>query len=403
MPNILALYGGMPIREKKIYYGKQSIDEDDIKAIESVLRSDWLTQGPKVKELENLLCNRFEASYAVTTTSGTSALHLACLAAGIQNGDEVITSPMTFVASANCVLYCGGVPVFADILEGTNNIDPKSVEAIITNKTKAVIAVDFAGQPVLLEELKKICDKHKLILIEDAAHSLGSKYKGQYVGGIADLTTFSFHPVKTVTGGEGGAVLTNNKCFYEKMRLMATHGITKNKNEFSSDDASVGEWYYEQKELGYNFRMTEMQAALIISQINRLTTFKEKRRKIHDLYNEAFSNIDGLIIPAESDDVNTCWHLYVLRIDEEKIGCSRKTFFEALSAENIQPQVHYIPVYRQPYYQKLGYNKDECPICERIYQQILSLPLYPAMTDEDVNDVIEAVSKICEYFRRNKR
>ena len=187
------------------------------------------------------------------------------------------------------------------------------------------------------------------------------------------------------------------------MRLMATHGITENKNEFLSDDASVGEWYYEQKELGYNFRMTEMQAALIISQINRLTTFKEKRRKIHDLYNEAFSNIDGLIIPAESDDVNTCWHLYVLRIDEEKIGCSRKTFFEALSSENIQPQVHYIPVYRQPYYQKLGYNKDECPICERIYQQILSLPLYPAMTDEDVNDVIEAVSKICEYFRRNKR
>lgn len=403
MQSELALYGGVPIREDKIYYGKQAIDEDDIRAIESVLQSDWLTQGPKVKDLEQLLCKRFDALYAVTSTNGTSALHLACLAAGIQKGDEVITSPMTFVASANCVMYCGGVPVFADILEDTNNIDPKSVEAKITNKTKAVIAVDFAGQPVLLEELKKICEKHKLVLIEDAAHSLGSQYKGKYVGGIADLTTFSFHPVKTVTGGEGGAVLTNNKYYYEKMRLMATHGITKDKNEFMSADTSDGEWYYEQKELGYNFRMTEMQAALIISQINRLTAFKERRRKIHDLYNDTFSNVEGLIVPVEPGDTNTCWHLYVLRIDEEKIGCSRKTFFEALSAENIQPQVHYIPVYRHPYYRRLGYKKGESPTCERIYEQILSLPLYPAMSDEDVNDVIEAVIKICEYFRRNKR
>lgn len=403
MSENIALYGGTPIRQTQMNYAKQAIYKEDIDAVVSVLKSDWLTQGPKVRELEKLLCNTFGASYTVTSTSGTSALHLACLAAGIKEDDEVITSPLTFVASANCIKYCGGTPVFADILEGTYNINPVSVESKITNKTKAIIAVDFAGQPVMLEELKSICEKHKLILIEDAAHSFGSKYKGRYVGSIADITTFSFHPVKTVTGGEGGAILTNNKEYYERMRLMATHGITKNPDEFIIADDNFGEWYYEQIDLGYNYRMTEMQAALIISQISRLDFFKEKRRKICEQYNKAFEKITGLIIPFELPQMDTCWHLYVLGINEDQMGCNRKEFFDALVAENIHPQVHYIPVYHHPYYQRLGYGNYESPVCESVYQQILSLPLYPAMTDDDVCDVINAVLKISEYFRRTRK
>ncbi len=402
MPNELALYGGTPIRNRKIYYGKQSINEGDILAVENVLRSDWLTQGPKVLELENLLCKTFNSRYAISATNGTSALHLACLAIGVTAGDEVITSPFTFVASANCIRYCGGIPVFADVLPSTYNIDPESVKKKITKKTKAVIAVDYAGQPVQLDELRLICNQYNLVLIEDAAHSLGSKYKNRYVGSIADITTFSFHPVKTVTGGEGGAVLTNHTDYYKRLKLFATHGITKKHEEFTKLDEFVGSWYYEQLSLGYNFRMTEMQAALIINQIKRLPFFKERRRYIWEVYNDAFAQIKGIQIPFEMSDVDSCWHLYVIGIKEGIMGCNRKMFFDALSAENVQPQVHYIPVYYQPYYQELGYKRGECPICEDIYNKILSLPLYPAMTDKDIEDVIGAVVKISNYFMKVK-
>ena len=394
----IALYGGTPVRERKIFYGKQFIDAADIEAVLAVLKSEYLTQGPQIKNLEDMLCRMFSARYAISTMNGTSALHLACIAAGITNGDEVITTPLTFAASANCVRYCGGTVVFADICKDSYTIDPLSVEKKITERTKAVIAVDYAGIPCRLQELKEICERHNLVLIEDAAHSFGSVYNGRPVGSIADITAFSFHPVKTITGGEGGAVLTNNKQYADVMRLVANHGITKDKVHYLYEDNAEETWYCEQILLGYNYRMTDMQAALIISQANKLAYFKQRRKEIVAAYNDAFLTLQGLIIPEEKEYADTCWHLYVLRIDELLLKCSRNEFFRALSAENIQPQVHYVPVHLHPYYRQLGHSDGECPIAEDICSSILSLPLYPSMTDADVSDVITAVRKIHKFY-----
>lgn len=395
----LAIFGGVPVRRDTIYYGKQQIDDTDIMAVTEVLKSDWLTQGPKIKQLENMLCERFGAKYAVTATSGTSALHLACIAAGVQPGDEVITTPLTFCASANCVRYCGGDVIFADICADSLTINPHEVSKKITGRTKAVIAVDYAGQPAQLKELKAICEDNGLILIEDAAHSFGSDYQGASVGSIADLTTFSFHPVKTITGGEGGAVLCSNAKFSETMHLAASHGIIKHPS-LKLTEQQGEKWYCEQQMLGFNYRMTDLQAALIYSQAKKLEQFKKRRKQIVDTYNEAFSDLTGITLPRPYYDANPCWHLYVIRIDESAVGCSRKAFFDALVAENIHPQVHYFPVHLHPYYRSLGHYPGECPAAEYAYSQIMSLPLYPAMTNKDIDDVIEAVRKIYFYYHR---
>ena len=392
-----AICGGTPIRSQKISYGHQYIDEEDIQAVVEVLRSDYLTCGPKIAEAERALCEVTGAKYAVVCSNGTAALHMACQAAGVQPGDEVITTPITFAASANCALYCGAKPVFADINEETYNIDPACVEALTTEKTKAVVAVDYTGQSVELDRLLAHCHKNNIVLIEDGAHVIGSGYNGRYIGSIADMTTLSFHPVKTVTCGEGGAVLTNSEEYYQKLLLYRSHGITRDETQMEHEPD--GSWYYEQIALGYNYRMTDMQAALLISQLDNLPAFSKRRKEIVKAYNEAFSKLPQLVVQKEIPESDTTRHLYILRLNPDRLTIGRKEFFDALAAENVCCNVHYIPTYYFPYYEKLGYHRGLCPKAEKLYEEIISLPLYYAMSDQDVQDVIEAVTKIAEYYK----
>ncbi|MDE7013740.1 MAG: UDP-4-amino-4,6-dideoxy-N-acetyl-beta-L-altrosamine transaminase [Kineothrix sp.] len=393
-----AACGGRPVRDTKIFYGHQYIDEADIQAVVDVMRSDYLTCGPKIGELERKLCQVTGAKYAVVCSNGTAALHMACMAAGVGPGDEVITTPITFAASANCALYCGARPVFADIREDTYNIDPASVAGKVSRKTKAVVAVDFTGQSAELDELMAVCKENNLVLIEDGAHVIGTKYKGKSNGSISDMTTLSFHPVKTVTGGEGGAVLTNSEEYYKKLLLYRAHGITRDRELM--EDEPEGGWYYEQIALGYNYRMTDMQAALLISQLDKLPMFSGRRKEIVARYDEAFSRLPQLRVQKEIPASDTTRHLYILRLVPERLSIGRKEFFDALAAENICCNVHYIPTYYFPYYRKLGYEKGICPKAEKLYEEIISLPLYYAMTKQDVEDVIEAVTKIAEYYSK---
>lgn len=392
-----AIEGGKPVRETPIYYGHQYIDEADIQAVVDVMKSDYLTCGPKIAELEKKLCALTGAEYAVVCANGTAALHMAALAAGVKEGDEVITTPITFAASANCALYCGARPVFADIDPETYNIDPEKVEAAVTPATKAVVAVDYTGQSVAFDPLRDICKKHGLVLIEDGAHVIGTKYRGQPNGSLSDMTTLSFHPVKTVTGGEGGAVLTNDETYYKKLLLYRAHGITR--DERLMEHEPDGAWYYEQIALGYNYRITDMQAALIISQLDKLSMFSQRRKEIVKRYDEAFSEMPELFVQREIPESDTTRHLYILRIVPERLRIDRKQFFEALAAENVCCNVHYIPTYYFTYYEKLGYQRGLCPNAEKLYEEIISLPLYYAMSDGDVESVIEAVKKIVTFYR----
>ncbi len=391
----LAINGGIPVRDTPIGYGRQYVDEADIAKVIEILRSPFLTTGPEISKLEDKLCNITKAKYAVAVSNGTAALHIACLAAGINNGDEVITTPMTFAASANCALYCGAKPVFADINPETYNISPSSIRENITPHTKAVVAVDFTGQVVELDDIKEICKEHNLILIEDAAHSIGTKYKGKPVGSIADMTCFSFHPVKTVTAGEGGAVLTNSKELYEKLLLFRSHAITRDASQMVNQSGE--KWYYEQIDLGYNYRMTDFQAALLSSQLDKLEMFSRRRKEIVNMYNLAFSQIPYVTVQKEIPESDTTRHLYILRFNLDKLKVSRREIFDALWAENIHCNVHYIPVYWHPYYQRLGYRKGLCPNAESLYEEIITLPLYYSMTDDDVSDVIAAVRKVIVF------
>lgn len=393
-----AICGGKPVRDKKIFYGHQYIDEDDIQAVVEVLKSDYLTCGPKIKELEERLCEVTGAKYAVVCSNGTAALHMAAMAAGIGEGDEVITTPITFAASANCALYCGAKPVFADINDKTYNIDPKQVKVLTNERTKAVVAVDYTGQSVELDELLAHCREKGLVLIEDGAHVIGTRYKGKCNGSIADMTTLSFHPVKTVTCGEGGAVLTNSEEYYKKLLLYRTHGITRDTELLEHE--SDGPWYYEQLTLGMNYRLTDIQAALLLSQLDKLPEFSRRRKEIVRAYNEAFEKLPQIIVQKEIPESDTTRHLYILRLNLTKLRIGRREFFEALDAENVSCNVHYIPTYYFPYYEKLGYRKGICPKAEKLYEEIISLPLYYAMTDQDVQDVIEAVTKIAEYYKK---
>jgi len=392
-----AILGGTPVRDSKIYYGRQCIGEDDIKAVADVLRGPFITCGPKVTEVEKELAQYTGAKHAVVVSNGTAALHCACIAAGIGPGDEVITTPITFAASANCALYCGARPVFADIDPETYNIDPKSIREHITPATKAIVAVDFTGQAVKIKEIRAICDEYGLIFIEDAAHAIGTKYDGKQVGSLADMTCFSFHPVKTITSGEGGAITTNNEELYRKLVLAHAHGITRDDAEME-EAPHEGIWYYEQISLGYNYRMTDFQAALLISQLGKLDSFIERRKQIVCQYNEAFKDLQGIILQKEIEESDTCRHLYIIRLDLDKLTCTRRQFFDAMSTENVQCQIHYVPVYWFPHYKRLGYAKGLCPKAEEIYKGIMSIPLYPMMSDKDVTDVIKAVKKLVAYY-----
>jgi perosamine synthetase len=391
----LAINGGNPVRDTFLAYGKQSIDEEDIQEVSKVLKSDYLTTGPYVKKFEYAVAEYVGAKYAVAVTNGTAALHTACFAAGIKEGDEVIVPALSFAASSNCVLYCGGTPIFADIDPKTYNIDISKIEEKITDKTRAIIPVDFAGQSVNMDEIRKIADKYNLIIIEDGAHALGSEYKGKKIGTGAHMTEFSFHPVKPVTTGEGGVVVTDSEEFYNRMMLFRAHGITRDTELMTNNE---GSWYYEQIDLGYNYRITDIQCALGLSQLKKLDAFIERRRKIGNLYNESFSNVEEIILPSEPAFLRSGWHIYVIGLNLELLSCSRKEIIEALQAENIGVNVHYIPIYLHPYYRKLGYNRGLCPEAEKLYERMITLPLFPSMTEKDIEDVVFAVKKVIRYY-----
>lgn len=372
-----------------IPYGTQSIDEDDIQAVVNALRSDYLTTGPTVAQFEKNVADYVGAKYAVAVSNGTAALHVACLAARIKEGDEVITTPITFAASSNCVLYCGGTPVFADINSDTYNIDPADIRRKITKNTKAIIAVHFTGQPCEMDEIHAIAKEYNLLVIEDAAHALGADYKGKRIGSISDMTTFSFHPVKHITTGEGGMITTNNDELYKKLVLYRSHGITRDNKVMTTDE---GDWYYQQLELGYNYRITDIQCALGISQMNKLNTFIEQRKEIVRRYNQAFSYVNGIIIPFEKEGCNSSWHLYVIQVE------NRKEVFDKLRKAGIGVNVHYIPVYTHPYYQNNGYENVHCTNAEKLYKGIISLPIYPKLSEKEqdyvIKEVISAVQEI---------
>jgi len=398
-----------------IPYGRQFIDEDDIQAVTEVLRSDWLTQGPNTAEFESALCDIVGAKYAVAVNSGTSALHIACLVAGVKEGDEVITSPITFVASANCAVYCGGKPVFADIDPKTYNILPGEIEKRITANTKAIIPVHFAGQSCDMDTIQQIVNDaeikygHKIYIIEDACHALGSVYKNEKTGSCAfsDITVMSFHPVKHITTGEGGVVLTNNDELNKKLRMLRSHGITSEPEEFLSKDLAFSPnnsqlttpnsppnpWYYEQQVIGYNYRITNIQCALGLSQLKRLKMFCKRRREIVDKYNAAFLDSKFLQIPFEDQNCDSNFHLYVLLFDFEGIGIDRARFMLLLRKKGFYTQVHYIPVHLQHYFSrnfKTGWG--DCPNAEAYYEKCLSIPLYPAMDEEDIEKVIREIA-----------
>ncbi|GLC87791.1 UDP-4-amino-4,6-dideoxy-N-acetyl-beta-L-altrosamine transaminase [Lysinibacillus piscis] len=368
-----------------ISYGRQSIDDEDIQLVIDTLRSPNLTQGPKILEFEQAVANYVGAKYAVAFCNGTAALHGACYATGIGEDDEVITSPITFAASANCVRYVGGTVVFADIDAVTYNIDPTQIRAKITSKTKAIIPVDFTGQPANMDAIMQIAKEHNLVVIEDGAHSFGANYKGRKVGTQAHMTMFSFHPVKPITTAEGGVIVTDNEEYYKKLLRFRSHGI-----EHTAYADEQGDWYYEMTDLGYNYRMTDLQAALGISQMAKLDLFLQRRRDIATMYTNALKDVEGIQIPQQLEHTQSGWHLYMLQLK----SANRKHVFEAMRATNIGVHVHYIPVYWHPYYQQLGYFKGLCPVAEKWYEQALTLPIHPSLTDEEIQFVIRTLIAI---------
>ncbi len=374
---------------KKIPYATQYIDDGDVLAVSRALKNDFLTQGPLVGEFEKKIAKYCGAKYAVAVNSGTSALHIACLAAGLKKGDEGITTPITFAASANCMLYCGAKPVFADIDPDTACIDPVEIENKITKKTRVIIPVHFAGHPCDIKKISAIAKKHKLAVIEDACHALGSKYYGKKIGSCrySDMSVLSFHAVKHITTGEGGAVLTNNEKLYKKLASLRTHGIVRDKLQA----ARIGAWYYEMRDLGYNYRITDFQCALGISQIKKLPAFIKSRRKIVKIYNEAFLRIPGISSLNKQPWADPSYHIYVIRVDAKKAGISRKDLFNQFRNNNILVNVHYLPVYRHPYYKRSGYKNTFCKNAEGYYKEAITLPLYPHMKMRDADKVVKVL------------
>ena len=360
-------------------YGRQIIDDADIQAVVDVLRSDWLTTGPAVERFEADVCAYTGASHGVAVANGTAALHAAMFALGIGKGDEVIVTPLTFAASANCILYQGGTPVFADVDTDTLLLDPAAVEAAITLRTKAIIAVDYAGQPCDWDSLRAIADKHRLALVADSCHALGAAYKGRNVGTLADITVFSFHPVKHITTGEGGMAMTNDAALATRMRAFRGHGITTT----ASQREKSGAWFYEMTELGYNYRITDFQCALGSSQLKKLDGWIAKRNELAQAYDAALAG--SAVRPlVRHDAVRHAYHLYVVRTPE------RDAVFNRLRGQGIGANVHYVPIHLHPYYQNLGYKKGLCPVAEAAYENILTLPLWPGMDVEDMARVVSA-------------
>lgn len=382
---------------KILPYSRQLIDADDIQAVIEVLQSDFLTQGPRVADFEKALAEYCGSAYAVAVATGTAALHAAYFAAGIGKGDDVITSPITFAATANAALYLGARPLFADVEPDTGNIDPARVSSLITERTRAILPVHYSGQPVDLDAIHAIAREKKLIVIEDACHAIGSTYKGQKIGALSDMTVFSFHPVKPITTGEGGAILTNNSDYYEKLRIFREHGITRDKNIMHT--RSEGDWYYEMHHLGFNFRITEIQSALGISQLRKIDRFIARRQEIADYYINAFRDNPWFETPEQKSYVRSSWHLFPIRLRSPYIA-HRKEIFKRLRQNNLWVQVHYIPVYWHPYYQRLGYSRELCPIAEDFYAREISLPIFQGMTADDIKAVVSIITEVFQSIKQ---
>lgn len=376
-----------------IPYGRQWIDEDDIKGVVDVLRSEWLTTGPKVEEFEQAVAAQTGAKYAVAVSSGTAALHAAMYAIGVGCGDEVIVPTMTFASTANCVIFQGGTPIIVDVITDTLLIDPSDIEKKITQWTKAIIAVDYAGHPADYDALRQITDKHGLILVADACHSIGATHKGVQVGTLADLSVFSFHPVKHITTGEGGMVVTDNEEYACRMRMFRNHGIATDHRQ----RIEQGTWHYEMVELGYNYRISDFQCALGISQLRKLPQWILRRQEIASRYNEAFMNCESVKPLGVRNNVSHAYHLYVIRLAFSLLSIDRAVLFNRLREESVGVNVHYIPVHLHPYYQReIGTKPGLCPVAEKVYEEILSLPIFPQMSDDDVDTVIDKITSIID-------
>ena len=384
------------MRSALLPYGCQTVDDDDVQAVTETLRSPWLTTGPKVEEFETAFAASVGASHAVSVTNGTAALHASVAVLDIDPDDEVIVTPLTFVSSANCILFAGGRPVFADVDPSTLLLDPRQVEAKATSRTKAIIAVDYAGLPCDYDALRKIADRFGLAVIADACHALGGGYRGRPVGSLADLNVFSLHPVKHITTGEGGMITTNEPERARRLRIFRNHGITSDHRQREL----LGSWYYEMEELGFNYRLTDIQCALGLSQLKKLKSWVSRRRQIAARYTAAFSSLEEIELPASPADRDHAWHLYVIRLHLERLRVSRAEVFRALRAENIGVNVHYIPVPWQPFYQRLGYEKGQWPVAEAAYERIISLPIWPGMTEDDIQDTITGVNKVLAAYRK---
>ncbi len=377
-----------------IPYGHQSMDNDDIQAVMGVLKSDFLTQGSKVDEFEKKLAEYCGSKYAVVVSNGTAALHSAYVAAGLKSGDEFITSSITFPATSNAGLWQGAKPVFVDIDSETGNINVDLIEEKINEKTRAIVPIDYTGRPVDLVKIEQLADKYNLTVIEDACQALGAVYKGKKIGSVSDLTVFSFHPVKTITTGEGGAILTNNEKYYKILKKFITHGITK--EDFIYE--SPGDWYFEMQMLGMNYRLTDLQCALGISQLKKVDNFVDQRRELVSRYNEAFKNLDIIDLPVEdTDEVQSAWHLYVVRLKENLVS-HRSSIVRRLRTEGVGAQIHHIPTHLHPYYQQLGYKKGCLPVTENFYERIISLPLYPGLKENQQDFVVKKFIEITKEF-----
>lgn len=374
-----------------IPYGNHWIDEDDIQAVVDVLRSDYITQGPKIFEFEKKLSLYCGSKYTVAFNSGTSALHAAYFSLNVRQGSEFITSPISFVSTANAGLYLNLKPIFCDVETGTGNIDVTQIESLINEKTKFIVPVHYSGHPADMDKIYGIAQKYNLNIIEDAAHAFGAKYKNKPIGSCqySDMTILSFHPVKHITTGEGGAVLTNNQDYYKKLLMFRTHGITKDDFKYESP----GEWYYEQHYLGYNYRMTDIQAALGISQLKKVDIFIKKRHNIAQKYNEAFSNNPFFSIPLEKEYAFSSFHLYFIRL-KDSFKKDKLYVFNYLRERGIGVQVHYIPIYYHPFYEKIGFKSGICPNAENFYNSVLSIPIFPLMTNSDIDKIISILMNI---------
>ena len=381
---------------RSLPYSRQLIEEDDINEVVKVLKSDFITQGPMIEKFERALSKFVGAKYCVVFSSGTAALHAAYFAAGLSHGDEFITTPNTFAATSNAGLYLGAKPIFVDIESDTGNIDPNLIEQKITSKTKLISTVDYSGHPVDINVIRDIARDHDLIFIEDAAHALGAKYKGKNIGALADMTIFSFHPVKIITTGEGGAVCTNREEFYEKLLMFRQHGITKDKRKFLN--SSEGDWYYEMHELGYNYRITDIQCALGLSQLRKIERFLKERRKIAKKYKNDFADVELFDLPIEKKYAKSSWHIFPIKLKDYS---KKVNIFRELREKGIIVQVHYIPVYWHPYYQKLGYSKGLCPKAEEFYRRELSIPIFPGLSEEEINYIENALFEVINKYSKS--